>query len=534
MKQTSSFLLRSLCAAAFLLGTNQAAIAQETTAGTIESVGLYDQTNPKSFGNGVYQGTQRSELIYFFNKIKNGNTIIDNAYNNFLLTEADANVIENDIESSADQNLTSLRMHALIDRGLANKAAEIYSKFETVGDYESIAQQGVISLLMSGQKGLACLEVKTLYPNFNQIDFWKNLNLYCSSSLNADEIKNRLSETESSVLTAILTQPEYTIEYQPEIFSGISTIDIAILTAEKRITLPANLTYGQIPPADIQSLIQIDTTPEIHASILVRALDVGSIQPDSIETFLKKHIPEGDAKNDIERLAKLYDETKSSWLGVKRDERIESVFSITKEYGDALLIPFVPVVSKMEPDDDLSPENTLRILKVMIDYNLQIPEDWKKQTLKRASDNPTFGTHLLTLSVITEDDESTEEKLNSVLVPFFKTNRAAIPLKNIIENVDIIHKYGDKFRYVYENDFDSAWNKSYIMPPALLLDALEHWSENQNTAMTLLATAYILGHIDAKQLHEQTLGDIVIALNKTGLKSLSQRILARAILEIGN
>lgn len=510
----------------------------------IESLGIYDQVHEKSLGTSIYQGISRSELKFFMNEITTSSWgAIDHVYNDLLLTSADANIINNDIPTDDSNNLLSVRLNALIKRGLAAQANSLYSKLEDVSQSESIARAGVLSFLFSGKKALACLDEKTLFPYFKDIDFWKDLDLYCTYTHITDKaaLAEKKDKAQSAVLKSIIESDTYKLTYAPKIFAELSEFDRAILTADKRILLDAEHIpdMSQLPPLDITSLLlQNNISIENQAKLLSASVATGISTKKDIIAFYTQILEDKENKSDIATLAKLYDETKDSFLGLKRDEKIAQAFTLSQQYGRELIIPFSPVLEKMKVGQDLSLDNAYHAALILTQNNDVLPGHWVKDLESLVNDKKNAYTKaywlLLALNALhISKDEDLIDDMDQALSIFINNNAHAAAFKNIIENVDRTPVYSDKFRYVYENDFDSAWNTRYIMPPAILMDALEHSSENQHVGISLLISAYILGQIDANVIHERNLSDIIIALQKTGLETLSRNILAQAILETG-
>lgn len=72
------------------------------------------------------------------------------------------------------------------------------------------------------------------------------------------------------------------------------------------------------------------------------------------------------------------------------------------------------------------------------------------------------------------------------------------------------------------------------MPPYVILKALDQSSKNQDISVSLLLSAYTLSKIGNENVYAGILGDIVTALNGLGLKQLSNRTMAQAVLTIEN
>jgi len=137
----------------------------------IESTGLYLQDHQSSLGNGLYHGAKRGQIASLIRGIQDQaqwaaqSTLIKR----LLLTQADTSILENDIPFSEESDLLAIRLKALLALGLQNQAFRLYSELDNTNTHNALHYYGVLSMLMSGEKALACVEIKTLFPDCNFI-----------------------------------------------------------------------------------------------------------------------------------------------------------------------------------------------------------------------------------------------------------------------------------------------------------------------------------------------------------------------------
>ncbi|MGH1377667.1 MAG: hypothetical protein ACRBB3_02485 [Alphaproteobacteria bacterium] len=515
----------------------------QTNKPQLESIGLYDTTHKYSLGSGVYHKSNRIALTTLLENTRTSNwTALNREINHFLLTSADAPSLESDSQQVTD--LFTMRFNALLQRGLNKEAFDLFSKIPEGTKLNSLAYPGVITMLLNKEKALACLETKALSPSLKNTQFWKELDAYCTISLsnqNHNEKEDILKNTKNVILNKIISDKKFTFEYTPTSFAALSPIERAILTAEDKITLKS--AHKDTPPQDIAPLLQQSSiNEETRVVLTIQAVKHGIFELSALTSLYEEISKKDHRKNGIYKIISLYDETKEGWLPKRRKDKIEKVFILADKYGDLALLPLLPILIKMEPGDDISIENTKRTLSLFLYSDLPFPSDWIDNLEEITTDKPNDISFyklrlqtLLTAKILDKtlnNNASTDIDSSASADLQFITNIET--LKNIIDSIDINTGNDDKVQYIYENDFDLNENRSYTMPPSIVMDALRQSSTNQDIGVTLLLSNAILSGIKNEELYLGTLSDICIALSKIGSKKLSHRILAQAILEIEN
>ncbi len=527
--------------------------AQDTTDidyTKLESIGLLHNEDSNSLGAGLYSQSNRSETVFLLKNINRTSWIsLQNTVKNLLITSADSAAINNDIDIKEGHDLLTLRITALLRMGYNKEAFELYTKTSDLSLNEPLIRAGIFSMLLNKQKALACLEIKTSLDKYRNIDFWKELNAYCTLSLSKDslpEYQTIIDQSENKILKSILENKDFRFEYDIKSFAALSFLERAILTAEDRIILPrsSNVPFQHIHPQHTAALLQQTHISEDTKALLslnavengVQSIEFLSALYENILDKYKHNPPKG---NDWYQLAVLYDETKAGWIPKKRKDKIAEAFTIADKYNDITLLPFLPAIQSMDIGEDLSLSHAVRATKLFLYSDDSPPEDWLEQLTDAKYENQSaekMRLQLITalsLMVKTKDAEL-QEKAQKSLKTYLASDQKTAALKNIIENIDSTQNNGDKVRYIDTNGFDLVWNNRYTMPPYVILKALDQSSKNQDISVSLLLSAYTLSKIGNEDVYAGILGDIVIALDDLGFKQLSHRIIAQAILKIEN
>ncbi len=514
----------------------------------IESVGTYAPGHPKSLGPGIYHNASRSGLSNALKHIGLGRRIsLERKINDFLLTSADASALNNDIEKQDTNNLFTLRLNALLKRGLNNEAFALYTQISDIEDHEKLVRLGVYSMLFNQEKALACLEVKARFTDFENIALWQELNGYCSHTLSMKDETSENIQISSNIVKSIIASPDYTFEYTPQTFASLKFLEKAILTAEDRITISTATSDMTFPPRDIQPLLQQTRINIRNKTLLSLHAAKGAITPpdDITEKYeaLHTHYKDKNAapKNTLAKLSLLQAHADATWSDKKRKQTLEKAFTLSPQYGAASLIPFVPTFEKANVGEEISITNMHEALNTFLYAGKPVPKKWIKelQKLSEKEDNQKTKEDLqkfLFLAILLSDTpiEKDFSFKDYDLSAYFSSGSYTADLKNIIENIDSQQNNGDKLRYVYNSGFDLLNNNGYKMPSFVLINALEQSSRNQDIRATLLLSSLILSNIAPNELYSGTLSDVIVAMNKIGFKDVSYRILAQAVLERDN
>jgi len=517
----------------------------------LESIGLLQTGDEQSLGADIYRHANRSELVYLLKNInRNPLYALQNTIKNLLITSADTSTIKNDIEIENGSDLLTLRITALMRMGYNKEAFELYNKASNYVLNEPLIRSGIFSMLLNKQKARACLEVKTSFEDYKDIEFWKEMNAYCMISLSKSptpQYAQTIEGSKYSILKEIIKNEDYNFIYNPKAFSELDFIERAILIADDKITVPEgdfefykNIPEQHIAQLALQSSSSENTKAIISTLSVMYGYNSSKYLSNLYDDILKKYKDKKPKDNDWYKIAQVYKDTKSSWIPKKRKDKISEAFNIAQKYDISVLIPLLPAIIKMDIDDDLSLKNARKILPLLIRDNSNYElKDWIEDLLKLGTEDKDHNnTRLNILSalslIINIKDKKLENKLINSVNNHLSSSSYKLALKNIIENIDSNINNGDKVRYIDANGFDLLWNKRYTMPPYIILRALNRSSENQDISISLLLSAYIMDKINGKQLYIGTLSDVIVALNNLGLKQLSHLILAQAILKMEN
>jgi hypothetical protein len=541
-------------------------LTQTTNYALTESIGLLGTTDKDSFGNGVYLGTKRSELTALLKLIEQSQWVaMRPLVKNFLLTEAESSALTQDIPVTLGEDLLTLRINALLRIGYNREAFELYRKASSNKLDEPTTRAGVYTMLLNRQKGLACLEVKTVAPQYKNIPLWNVLNTYCEISLPNETAPKQYNEeifSQYPVLRSLTTLANFSYTYDPTNFSALSMLERAAISSEGIMTTSyvSADTISEIPPNHIAILLAQPNINDLQKALLLgAAIDYAIEQPKALSAYYEEllilhsngekkkeesepptnKLATSPATEDLLALASLYNETKGSWLGNERAEKISQAIALSRKYSDKLLIPFLPVISKLDLVKELSLEDALSIAPLYLYTHKDISNEWIKDLLKAdfIDNNQKTMTRenlLISLFLLYENsNDALRDKAYEYMSSAASHTNLKKDIKNIIENIDSAPTNDDKVPIKDVNGFDLDIDKGYTMPPYRVLNTLKQASDDQDISVSFLLSACILSKIDRQSAYIGTLGDIASALKKVGIKNAPRHIIAQAFMQAG-
>ena len=518
-----------------------------------ESVGLLGTQDQGSFGNGVYRGTKRSELTALLKEIKQSNWVsMRPLIKNFLLTEADSSALTQDIPVIAGDDLLTLRLNALLRLGYNREAFELYRKAAENELDQSTMLAGIYASLLTRQKGLACLDVKTVLPRYMDEHIWTMLNLYCEDTTAGKSDATPDADTDAQLLDNLFETPDYVYEYDPASFADMNMLKRALLSAEGKISTKyvTPQTISSIPPKDIAILLAQPDLDDLQKVLLLGAAIEYAIEPAGVITDFYKDLLERQKQNeesqekvelnkDLLTLANLYKETTGSWTGAGRKEKLSEAMTLAQKYSDKLLIPFLPIISKLDIETEISIENALSIAPLYLFAADDVSQNWIKNLMKvnypdQKQKEIQREKLLISLFLIYKNANGAfSNKVYDNISTHPLRSTIAKDVKNIIENIDSYPINSDKVRIKDANGFDLAADKRYKMPPYHVLSTLKQASENQDISVSLLLSSWILSKIEKQDTYIGTLSDITYALSNIGITTQPRHIIAQALMQAG-
>ncbi len=256
---------------------------------------------------------------------------------------------------------------------------------------QSVARAGVLSMLFSGEKSLACLELNTLQGQYGTEPFFKAVGAYCDATL-AEKPSEQSLEILASVPDAIgLSQDlqnDFQITYTPVFFDKHTQLEKAVFAAEGRITLSpqANRDFKDVPASHLEIVMQNPAlTPKEKFILNVRMLEAGLMRADDYKKSILSTIDLDVRKDpllaapanaaDWEQLPYFLQIAMNKKTDAEKWANIKAALPIGRTYGLSCLIPFADVIAKTVPQTPSFAEIDTS-MRVLSKAGIPIPAPW--------------------------------------------------------------------------------------------------------------------------------------------------------------
>lgn len=445
----------------------------------VESTGTISSGKQGALEKTIWAKQKRSEIESLTARLPDAPALrsVQSLQRRLLLSQTDFGKIENDIGPLRGQDFLIQRIHKLTDMGLYDDAWELYTqKAEDPYDV-SIAQQGMILMVMRSDLATACLEEKVFSTRYPKDEFFATLDKACAQTLGATA---KPTFDNSKILQSVYNEAAYKVPATSfDALVKMSDLERALVLANGKISY-AGLTPDALAkaPSSLVSLYLLDRTIPEDAAAMVRAEArnrgiapyMGSVIRD--ETFKKIK----DMKNPEER-----------WV------MIESALS---EAGrrNADFKPLQEYISEAEPKN-LSTEVVIKVLNILLSNGQALTPFWVDAAQKIAPQKPLIYIYLqafqsLTPTKIPSLDKDQVAKALRGLKPADSDQIIAI-----IDSLDKEAGYGTNLLNAYDKHLGLTLENNYVMPSVGLNILLETAPEQKQTGITVLA---VLNSLAAK------------------------------------
>lgn len=511
----------------------------------IESIGLVSKADEGSLGRDLWKGTDRSALVKLLEVIPASSKApaAQRLINGILLSETQAERIDNDIEPEPGRDIFTLRMEKLLEGGAYRQAFEMYNVRDGQDPYhERLARTGILAAMFNGEKSVACLDSLSLNERFDDIAFWKTVTQYCEASLSETAEEDSVNSFKSKVLQSLSSDKNYKFPYTPESFGKLTDIEQAALAAEHKISFDGSA--SDVPPRHVQILLrQPDLPANIRFALTLKGTNYGILKvADLADLYTAGASPASgqeqsainlDELEDWEKLSQLYVSAKNAPEGEEQWQIIRKSFSLKKKYGITALLPFANTVSQLKPEN-ITAEEVATAFEAMAYANLTIPAQWIDIAEKISLDDANDATRykLLTAAYISRLNRSKDDEERQKV---FASAQKISPhwgqlTKNIMKIVDKRHNNSDNADAIYEKDVDFAFKNDYVMPSMELWDRLKKAREKQSIGETVLLSATALDQAPLTDMYPWLFGDVLTSLDQVGLTDISRKMAMQAVL----
>ncbi len=446
----------------------------------VESTGTLSSVKSGALEKTLWKGQNRSDIEYLVQKLPTDISLrsVLSLQRRLLLTQTDSGLINNDIGPLRGNDLLIQRINKLMDMGLYDAAWELYTQKAEEPYDVSIAQLGMLLLVMKNDLATACLEEKVFTSKYPTDKFFKTMDAACTETLGGGKPP---AFADSAVLQSIYHEAGYSISAaNPAALGKMTDLERALVLANGKIRYDGlNAETVSKTPSALLSLYLMDRNLPDAAKAMIKAETDNRGLTWYIASIAKD--PQWQKAKDMKKdLVGQWPLVESALLSGKNQADLATY------YGDML--------SAAEPAE-LSTATLRKALGVFLAGGRTLPAFWVDATQKRAPENPIFYIYLQAFSSLTPtvDAKVSPENLKKALERLKPADLDQILA--IVETLDKEAAILNNPLRIYEKHSVLTLEGNYVMPSLGLNVLLETAPEQKQLGITVLA---VLNSLAAK------------------------------------
>lgn len=437
----------------------------------VESTGTISSGKQGALDKTLWKGQKRSQIEYLTAQLPNDPHLrsVTSLQRRLLLSSTDFSQVVNDIGPLRGNDYLIQRISKLVDMGLYDDAWELYTQKAEEPYDVSIAQQGMLLMVMRNDLATACLEEKVFATKFPKDAFFAALDKACSKTLGAS---GNPTFADSKVLNAIYNEPGYNV-------SAKSTDALVKMNGLERSLVLAN---GKITYDGLSKEIVAKTPPSLIGLFLLdknmpeeaRAMVVADARSRGIAQYMTSVV-----KDDQFKKIKDIKDAEARWPYLEL-----VIMDATRKPAD--LKPVVNYIAEAEPKQ-LSTDLVIKVLNILLANNRELSTFWLEAAQKQAEQKPIISIYLQAFKSLTPTKIPSLERA--------EVTKALLRLKQpdsdqiiaIIDSLDKEAEYAKDLLSAYEKHLGLTLEGNYVMPSVGLNILLETAPDQKQSGITVLA-----------------------------------------------
>jgi hypothetical protein len=484
----------------------------------VESTGILGDVKAGALEKTLWKDQKRSEIEFLVQKLPTNISLrsILSLQRRLLLTRTDSSLIINDIGPLRGNDLLIQRINKLMDMGLYDAAWELYTqKAEDPYDV-SIAQLGMLLLVMKDDLATACLEEKVFSSRYPKDKFFKTMDAACSETLGTGKPGEF---ADSAVLQSVYHNPSFTVPASStQSLLKMTDLERALVLANGRIKYEGLTrdTLANTPPLLLSLFLMDKNLPE-NAKAMIKA----ETDARGLSWYIKAVAQDADWK----KAKDMKKDLEAQW------PLIESAINSAKNPAD-LAIYYGDMLSQAEPKE-LSTMTLRHALGVFLAGGRELPEFWLNAAQKKASENPLFYIYLQAFHSLTP---TAEAKVSSENLQKGLERLKSADLDQILAIIETLDKdaaiLNNPLR-IYEKHSVLTLEGNYVMPSLGLNVLLETAPEQKQLGITVLAVLNSLA-AEPDNMYSGTVRKALYSMLNVGLIEDAKLIGAETVASVLN
>ena len=446
----------------------------------VESTGTLSDVKSGALEKTLWKGQKRSEIEYLLQKLPETISLrsVMSLQRRLLLSKTDSSLIANDIGPLRGNDLLIQRINKLMGMGLYDSAWELYTQKAAEPYDVSIAQLGMLLLVMKDDLATACLEEKVFSGQYPSDKFFKTMDAACSETLGTGKPG---AFPDSAVLQSVYHDAAFSVSANnPQALLKMNNLERAFVLANRKIRYDGltRQTLAKTPPM-LLSLYLMDKSLPDDAKAMIKA--------ETDARGLSWYISAVAGDPDWKKAKDMKKDLDGQW------PLVESAINSGKNPAD-LAVYYGEMLAQATPKE-LSTKTLRNALGVFLAGGRALPDYWLDATQKRAAENPIFYIYLQAFTSLTPtagakiDEDNLKKALEGLKTADLDQILA------IIETLDKEAAILNNPLRIYEKHSVLTLEGNYVMPSLGLNVLLEAAPEQKQLGITVLA---VLNSLAAK------------------------------------
>lgn len=466
----------------------------------VESTGTLSSAKDGALGKTLWEGQPRSTVEHLLQKLPNTVHLRSALMlqRRLLLSQTNASLLKNDIGPLRGNDILIQRINKLMDMGLYDDAWTLYTqKAEDPYDV-SIAQLGMLLLVMKNDLATACLEEKVFSAKYPKDKFFGILDRACAQTMGASKAPQFPDNT---ILQSVYNDSSYSVSASnPQALIAMNDLERALVLANGKIQ------YDGLTAATLRD------TPSALVSLYLMDKNL----PDSAKAMVKTETDSRGLSWHIASVARDELFVKAKNLSKDPEDQwpvLESAMAAKTNPAD--IAPFVDWIAKAEPKE-FSTETLTKVLGALLASQKPLPNFWLDAAQKRAAEKPIIYIYLQAFNSLTPTPQAKVKSQD-----FFKSMESlkladSDQIIAIIESLDNEADFLNNPLKIYEKHSVLTLENNYVMPSIGLTELLETAPKEKQIGITVMA---VLNALAAKpdNMYSGTVRKALYALLNVGL-----------------
>jgi hypothetical protein len=438
----------------------------------VESTGTISSAKQGALEKTIWRKQKRSEIEENLQKLPSQFNLRSafSLQRRLLLSKTDTSLMIDDIGPLRGKDMLIQRINKLMEMGLYDDAWVLYTQHAENPYDVSIAQLGMLLLVMKNDLATACLEEKVFSAKYPQDRFFDVLDRACAQTLGAEKPP---AFSDDPILHSVYNDDSFAISAaNPQALTRMTALQRALVLANGKIRYDGlTAQVATKTPSELLALYLMDKKLTDSARAMIKA--------ESDRRGLTWYIASIARDPVWKKAADMKKDKEGQW------PMIESALASHQDVAD-LYTYYGDMLAEAAPAQ-LSTVTLKKAMAVFLAGGRALPDYWLKAAQKQAPENPIIYIYLQLFRSLTPTVDATvsPQEFYNALKALKEADAGQIVA--IVETLDKEAEILNDPLNVYEKHSGLTSEDNYVMPSGSSKDQANQKPEQKQLGITVLA-----------------------------------------------